>query len=245
MKSFKQNLLTNAKIIILALVLAVGANYVYAWTGPTQVAPDGNTAAPLNVGTSPQVKNGGLFLNTLLVSGQVRVADGTQGAGTRVFASTDGIGTGGWVTPASLGIGGGVTSISSGNTSITVSPTTGAVVITANTAAQCAALGGVWGGSSCTFAGSTAAVSGSVVGGGVVQMAAGVRQTLTGIGMSYMNRSTVTGVGCIKWGSATCSAAGGNQVLTCPAGSLGQVSGVEIGAASYESDYYGIICVKT
>lgn len=42
---------------------------VLAWTGPTQAAPAGNVAAPVNVGPSDQVKNAGLSLNALTVFG--------------------------------------------------------------------------------------------------------------------------------------------------------------------------------
>lgn len=40
-----------------------------AWTGPTQAPPNGNVAAPINVGSTDQVKNGGLALNSLGVFG--------------------------------------------------------------------------------------------------------------------------------------------------------------------------------
>lgn len=42
---------------------------VIAWTGPTSAPPNGNVAAPINVGTTAQVKNGGLSVNTLGVFG--------------------------------------------------------------------------------------------------------------------------------------------------------------------------------
>ena len=42
---------------------------VAAWTGPTQAPPDGNVPAPINVGTTGQVKNGGLGVDTLTVFG--------------------------------------------------------------------------------------------------------------------------------------------------------------------------------
>lgn len=42
---------------------------VIAWTGPTSAPPNGNVAAPLNVGTTAQVKNGGLSVNQLAVFG--------------------------------------------------------------------------------------------------------------------------------------------------------------------------------
>ena len=42
---------------------------VAAWTDPTDAPPNGNVAAPINVGTTGQVKNGGLGVNTLTVFG--------------------------------------------------------------------------------------------------------------------------------------------------------------------------------
>ena len=48
--------------------LSVGVAYA-AWTGPTEAPPNGNVPAPINVGTTGQVKNGGLGLNTLTVFG--------------------------------------------------------------------------------------------------------------------------------------------------------------------------------
>lgn len=51
------------------LTVIVSASMVVAWSGPTAVAPSGNVAAPVNVGTDDQVKNGGLSLTSLAVWG--------------------------------------------------------------------------------------------------------------------------------------------------------------------------------
>lgn len=40
-----------------------------AWTGPTSAPPNGNISPPVNVGTTDQVKNSGLALNSLAVFG--------------------------------------------------------------------------------------------------------------------------------------------------------------------------------
>lgn len=40
------------------IFIAAGASYLNAWTSPTQTAPNGNTPAPLNVGTTTQDKIG-------------------------------------------------------------------------------------------------------------------------------------------------------------------------------------------
>ena len=42
-----------------------------AWTGPTATAPNGNVPAPINVGSSDQVKNAGLGVNYLAVFGNI------------------------------------------------------------------------------------------------------------------------------------------------------------------------------
>jgi len=63
---------TITKTLILAIVLtaALGVNYLFAaWTGPTQAPPAGNTDAPVHVGTTDQVKNGGLSVDALSVFG--------------------------------------------------------------------------------------------------------------------------------------------------------------------------------
>jgi len=63
---------TISKSLILAVVLttALGVNYLFAaWTGPTQAPPAGNTSAPVHIGTTNQVKDGGLSLNALSVFG--------------------------------------------------------------------------------------------------------------------------------------------------------------------------------
>ena len=61
----------NIYSIIFLSLLLVGMNYINAWTGPATSpsptnAPNNNAAAPLTVGTSPQVKNGALGVTVLL-----------------------------------------------------------------------------------------------------------------------------------------------------------------------------------
>ncbi len=56
-----------------ALGIIVGTVFasavVFAWTGPTSAPPNGNVSAPVNVGTTDQIKNAGLALNALAVFG--------------------------------------------------------------------------------------------------------------------------------------------------------------------------------
>ena len=48
------------KVSALVAVLTVGIGYAYAWTSPTATPPGNNAAAPINVSSTPQVKNGSL-----------------------------------------------------------------------------------------------------------------------------------------------------------------------------------------
>lgn len=64
-------ILNTVKVVVLALILTVGVQFVAAqstttWQPPTSSPPQGNTYAPLNVGPSGQVKDGGLTLGYTL-----------------------------------------------------------------------------------------------------------------------------------------------------------------------------------
>ncbi len=121
----RQNI--KIKIFQVLPVVVVGVSLVtgilYAWTEPT-VAPPGNTvSAPLNVSSFGQLKSGTLSLGNLWVPngrvgigtlspgypldvvGQIRIADGTQGAGKVLTSNASGVAS--WAT------GGGVSGITS------------------------------------------------------------------------------------------------------------------------------------
>ena len=70
------------------------ASAAYAWTGPTALPPNSNAPAPINVGVTDQVKNGGLSLNSLLVSGNAGIT-GNIGAGTATAYTKLQVGAGG------------------------------------------------------------------------------------------------------------------------------------------------------
>lgn len=55
--------------ILIGAILFTGFSVVIAWTGPTVAPPNGNVAAPLNVGTTAQVKSAGLSVDALAVFG--------------------------------------------------------------------------------------------------------------------------------------------------------------------------------
>lgn len=51
------------------------AGALQAWSGPTATAPSGNVAAPINVGTTDQVKDAGISINALAVFGSGYIED--------------------------------------------------------------------------------------------------------------------------------------------------------------------------
>lgn len=58
----RTKILNAVRISGLAIALSLGMSYVYAWTAPTVAPTGGNAAAPINVSSTPQVKNGSLTL---------------------------------------------------------------------------------------------------------------------------------------------------------------------------------------
>src|SRR3990167_3502990 len=62
--------LTKFLLLVIAFTFALSINYIFAaWTGPIQAPPGGNTPTPVHIGTTNQVKDGGLGLNALSVFG--------------------------------------------------------------------------------------------------------------------------------------------------------------------------------
>src|SRR3990167_8733858 len=107
--------LTKFLLLVIAFTFALSINYIFAaWTGPIQAPPGGNTPTPVHIGTTAQVKDGGLGLNALSVFGN------------GYFQNNVGIGT---VSPsAKLDVAGNVNvagKIKVGNDS--VSPTAGTI----------------------------------------------------------------------------------------------------------------------
>lgn len=62
-------LVAQHSVTSLATLILFGAYAVFAWTGPSVAAPNGNVLAPLNVGTVTQGKAGSLTLEGLSVYG--------------------------------------------------------------------------------------------------------------------------------------------------------------------------------
>ena len=67
-------------ISLMALCLVVGLSY--AWSTPPSAPPAGNVPAPLNTSIYPQVKEGGLIINTGGASTGLIVQKGNVGIGT-------------------------------------------------------------------------------------------------------------------------------------------------------------------
>ncbi len=110
----KQDIIKTLKIVAVAVVLTIGANYLYAWTGPTAPPTGGNVPAPINVGglvTDPaQVKTGNLNVNGAMIVGGIRsltngifdgtiqIKGGTPALG-KVLTSSDENGNASWQVP--------------------------------------------------------------------------------------------------------------------------------------------------
>jgi hypothetical protein len=80
-------------LFALFMLLALGtlvAGALSAWTGPTAAPPDGNVSAPINVGTTDQIKDGGLGVDSLAVFGNT-ILSGSGGSYLN-FGSSSGSG---------------------------------------------------------------------------------------------------------------------------------------------------------
>ena len=72
------------------LVALLSFTLAAAWTDPTEAPPNGNVAAPINVGSIAQVKNGGLGVNTLTVFGNSLFGGSTGSNAYMNFGATSG-----------------------------------------------------------------------------------------------------------------------------------------------------------
>ena len=72
------------------LLALLSFTLVTAWTGPTAPPPGNNVAAPINVGTTDQVKNGGLGVNSLAVFGNSLFGGSTGSIAYLNFGTTVG-----------------------------------------------------------------------------------------------------------------------------------------------------------
>ncbi|GEM_PF-976140 len=85
-----QKHITKFLILTIILTAALSVNYLFAaWVGPTQAPPGGNTSTPIHVGSTDQVKDGGLSVNALSVFGSEYV-QGTIQIGNNSVSPQDG-----------------------------------------------------------------------------------------------------------------------------------------------------------
>jgi len=89
----KEQILKTISVISVSALTIVGISYAQAWTGNTSTAPANNAPAPINVGSSSQIKGGGLSLGSLIVSGGVQL---TSGAGAGKVLTSDASGNVSW-----------------------------------------------------------------------------------------------------------------------------------------------------
>lgn len=87
-----KQILPTLKILALAMVLSFGISYALAWTAPTATPPTGNVSAPINTGSTKQVKLGDLctsFSGTekCLSSAQLAVPSTTFSASPTIIQS--------------------------------------------------------------------------------------------------------------------------------------------------------------
>ena len=75
---FRKTIFTKG--FILGLTLAIFATTAIAWTGPSGTPPNNNVAAPINVSTSNQIKDGSLGVGALAVYGN-QYTQGNLGVG--------------------------------------------------------------------------------------------------------------------------------------------------------------------
>lgn len=75
-RKFLKFILVSTGVLTVTKILGLNlASPVKAWTTPPATPPDGNVAAPLNVGGDGQVKTGGLSLGGLVVDSTTLVVD--------------------------------------------------------------------------------------------------------------------------------------------------------------------------
>lgn len=127
----KQNIINHIKIITVAVIVGLSVGlfaFAQTFTFPTQTPPQGNVAAPINVGPDQQTRMGRLNINNLLnvfalssidtwsknlyvLGGLVSFTPGTifrygTNAGVnKILVSSDNTGTAVWKTAQELGLG--------------------------------------------------------------------------------------------------------------------------------------------
>ena len=81
---------TIALSLVFFILGTVSIGIAYAWSEPTAAPPGNNVAAPINVGSTDQVKNGGLGVNSLAVFGNSLFGDAPGSNAYMNFGATSG-----------------------------------------------------------------------------------------------------------------------------------------------------------
>lgn len=99
--SFKENILSFSRTVVLSSVTIFALYSVSAWTGPIDIPPSGNVSGPLTLSAVDQVKLGGLGVSNLVAAGTI-VANGglrlVPGAGAGKVLVSDASGVASWQT---------------------------------------------------------------------------------------------------------------------------------------------------
>jgi len=69
MKKNRQNISHWLSVIIIGIALGLALQFVRAWTEPTSFPPSGNVGAPINTGSQPQTREGGLLMGSATTGG--------------------------------------------------------------------------------------------------------------------------------------------------------------------------------
>jgi len=95
--------ISQISLLLAGVLIATGlsiANAAGVWTPPCGTPPTCNVDAPLNVGSSPQIKSGPLTIGGVVVNGRLQILGGDPAAGK--ILQSDATGLASWVDPGEL-----------------------------------------------------------------------------------------------------------------------------------------------
>ncbi len=100
MKQTFKKYIAQLTFLVAGIFIATGLSVAGAagdWTAPTANPPGNNVDAPINVGSSAQVKIGALTVGGAVINGGLMLINGNQGAGKILVSDADGLAT--WMDP--------------------------------------------------------------------------------------------------------------------------------------------------